>query len=111
MFFSRCLRFEVLSILARRDESYHLLFIGPFKILECVGRVAYKVALPPKMSRVYNIFHISILRKCAYNLKREIDFKVIEVNGNRTCSEGPVLILDRELKRLRNKEILLVKIQ
>ena len=39
-------------------------FIGPFEILERVGKVAYRLALPPKMSGVHNVFNISMLRKC-----------------------------------------------
>ena len=49
-------------------------YIEPFKILECVGKVAYKLALLPRMSRVHNVFHISMLKNCAYNLDHEINF-------------------------------------
>ena len=79
--------------------------------MERVGKVAYRLALPPKMSRVHNIFHISMLRKCAHNPEHEIDFNDIEVNDNATFNEGPVRILDHGVKKLRNKEIPLVKVQ
>ena len=85
-------------------------FIGPFEIFECVGQVAYRLALPPKMSGVHDVFHVSMLRGCAHNLTHEIDFSDIEVNNNVTYNEGPVRVLDREVKKLRNKEIPLVKI-
>jgi hypothetical protein len=39
-------------------------YIGPFPILEKCGPVAYKLELPPTMARVYNIFHMSQLKKC-----------------------------------------------
>ena len=86
-------------------------FIGPFESLERVGQVAYRLALLPKMSGVYDVFHVSMLRRCAHNPAHEIDFFDIEVNNNVTYNEGPVRILDREVKKLRNKEIPLVKIQ
>ena len=38
-------------------------FIGPFEILDRVGTVAYRLALPPSMSRIHNVFHISMLHK------------------------------------------------
>ena len=46
--------------------SHH--FVGPFKILERVGHVAYRVALPPSMSKVHNVFHVSTLRKYVFTL-------------------------------------------
>ena len=75
-------------------------YIGPFEILERVGKVAYRVALPPKMSGVHNVFHISMLRKCAHDPTHEIDFEDIEVNDNVTYNEGPVRILDQRVKML-----------
>ena len=63
------------------------------------------------MSGVHNVFYISMLRKCAHNPDHEIDFNDIEVNNNITFNEGPVRILDRGVKKLRNKEIPLVKVQ
>ena len=73
--------------------------------------MAYQLALPPKMSGVHNVFHVSMLRRCAHNPTHEIDFLDIEVNNNVTYNEEPVRVLDREVKKIRNKEILLVKIQ
>ena len=60
------------------------LYIGPFKILERVGKVAYKFALPPRMSGVHNVFHISMLQNCAHNPDHEINFEDIEINDNVT---------------------------
>ena len=86
-------------------------YIEPFEILERVGKVASRLALPPKMLEVHNVFHISMLRKCAHNPEHEIDFHDIEVNDNATFNEGPVPILDHGVKKLRNKAIPLVKVQ
>ena len=79
--------------------------------MERVGKVAYRLELPPKMSGVHNVFHISMLKKCAHNPEHELDFNDIEVNDNVTFNEGPVQILDHGVKKLKNKEISLVKIQ
>ncbi|KAL5541142.1 hypothetical protein UlMin_044374 [Ulmus minor] len=38
-------------------------FIGPFEILERIGKVTYKIALPPELSSVHNVFHVSMLKK------------------------------------------------
>ena len=86
-------------------------YIGPFKILEPVGRVAYRLALPPKMSGMHNVFHISMLRRIVHDLSHKINFKDIEVNDNVTYNEGPVKILERGVKKLRTKEIPIVKVQ
>ena len=76
-----------------------------------MGKVAYKLALPPKMSRVHNVFHISILRRSMHDLSHEINFKNIEVNDNITYNEGPIKILKQGVKKLRTKEIPIVKVQ
>ena len=92
----------------RRKLSLH--FIGPFAILERVGQVAYRLALPPKMLGVHDVFHVCMLRRYTHNPTHEINFTNIEVNDNMTYNEGLVQVLDREVKKLRNKEIPLVKI-
>ena len=85
-------------------------YIGPFKILECVGNVSYRLALSPRMSRVY-VFYVSILSKYIHDATYVIDFNDIEVNGNSTYYERPVQILDFGSRELRNKEIPLVKVR
>ena len=86
-------------------------YIGPFEILERIGKVAYRLALPPTMLGVHNVFHISMLKKCAHNPEHEIDFNDLEVNNNVTYSERLIRILDHGVKKLRNKEIPQVKVQ
>ena len=70
-------------------------YIGPFEILECVGKVAYRLALPPMMSGVHNVFHIIMLRRIVHDPSQVINFKDIEVNDNVTLNKGPVKILDQ----------------
>ena len=69
-------------------------FIGPFEILERIGIVAYQLALPPSMSGVHEVFHVSMLRKYAPDPAHVVDLGQIEVDTDRTFEEGPVCILD-----------------
>ena len=69
-------------------------FIGPFEILERIGTVAYRLALPPSMSGVYEVFHVSMLRKYTPDPAYVADWGQIEVDNDGTFEEGPVCILD-----------------
>ena len=69
-------------------------FIGPFEILERIGTVAYRLALPPSMSGVHEVFHVSMLRKYTPDPTHVLDWGQIEVDTDGTFEEGPVCILD-----------------
>ena len=69
-------------------------FIRPFEILERVGIVAYRLALPPSMSSVHKVFHVSMLRKYTSDPTHVMDWGQIEVDTDDTFEEGPVCILD-----------------
>ena len=69
-------------------------FIGPFEILERVGTIAYLLALPPSMSGVHEVFHVSMLRKYTPDPAHMVDWGQIEVDTDGTFKEGPVCILD-----------------
>ena len=85
-------------------------YIGPFEILERVGKVAYKLALPSELAAVHNVFHVSMLRKYVSDLSHVLVSEPIEVREDLTYQEQPVQILDRKDKALRNKVIPLVKV-
>ena len=68
--------------------------IGPFEILERVGTVAYRFALPPSMSGVHEVFHISMLRRYTPDLAHVVDWGEIKVDTDGTFEEGPVCIID-----------------
>ena len=68
-------------------------FIGPFEILESVGTVAYRLALPPSMSGVHEMFHFSMLRKYTPDPSQVVDWEQIEIDTDGTFKEGPVCIL------------------
>ena len=69
-------------------------FIGPFEILERVGTIAYWLALPPSMSGVHEVFHVSMLRKYTQDPAHVVDWGEITVDTDGTFEEGPVRILD-----------------
>ena len=69
-------------------------FIRPFEILERIGIVAYRLALPPCMSGVHKVFHVSMLRKYTPDPAHVVDWGQIEVDTDGTFEEGPICILD-----------------
>ena len=84
-------------------------FIGPFEILERIGSVAYRLALPPSMSGVHEVFNVSMLRKYTPDLAHVVDWGQIEVDTDGTFEEGPMCILDSRDQVLRRKAVRLVR--
>ncbi|KAL0534284.1 hypothetical protein IC582_028573 [Cucumis melo] len=85
-------------------------FVGPFEILERIGPVAYRLALPPSLSTVHYVFHVSMLRKYVPDPSHVVDYEPLEIDENLSYVEQPVEVLAREVKTLRNKQIPLVKV-
>ncbi|KAL0540334.1 hypothetical protein IC582_024569 [Cucumis melo] len=85
-------------------------FVGPFEILERIGPVAYRLALPPSLSTVHDVFHVSMLRKYVPDPSHVVDYEPLEIDENLNYVEQPVEVLAREVKTLRNKQIPLVKV-
>jgi len=85
-------------------------FVGPFEIFEKVGVVAYRIALPPSLANLHEVFHVSQLRKYVYDESHVVQVDELEVRDNLTVETWPVRIEDREVKRLRGNEIVLVKV-
>ncbi|GKB15261.1 hypothetical protein Tco_0849184, partial [Tanacetum coccineum] len=80
-------------------------YVGPFKVIERVGEVAYKLELPEKLSRVHNTFHVSNLKKCHAD-----EPLAVPLDGLHFVEE-PVEIVGREVKRLKQSRIPLVKVR
>ena len=85
-------------------------FIGPYEVIEKAGPVAYRLALPPKLEKIYNVFHVSMLRRYQSDPSHVLSSKTIELRPDLTYAEEKVEILAREVKKLRNKKIPLVKV-
>ena len=86
-------------------------FIGPFRIIARVGKVAYRLELPEELSKIHKTFHIFQLRKCVVDESAVISLDDIQVDGGLNYVERPIAILERKTKRLQNKEVKLVKVQ
>ena len=85
-------------------------FVGPFEILERIGQVAYRLALPSALSAVHNVFHVSALRRYVSDVSHILSYEDLELEPDLSFEEQPVQILDRKDKVLRNKTIPLVKV-
>ncbi|KAA0036938.1 pol protein [Cucumis melo var. makuwa] len=85
-------------------------FVGPFEILERIGPVAYRLALPPSFSAVHDVFHVSMLRRYVADPTHVVDFEPLQISENLSYEEQPVEILAREVKKLRSREISLIKV-
>ena len=75
-------------------------FFGPFEIVEKVRVVAYRIVLPPSMSNLHDVFHVSQLRKYVYDASHVIQVDDLEVSDNLIVETWLVRIKDREVKRL-----------
>ncbi|KAF5945939.1 hypothetical protein HYC85_016167, partial [Camellia sinensis] len=84
-------------------------FIGPFEILDRIGEVVYCPALPPQLSGVYDVFHISMLRKYKSDPSHVLEWTDLEVNEDTSYEERPVRVLDTRDQVLQGKTIPLVK--
>ncbi|XP_022866022.1 uncharacterized protein LOC111385830, partial [Olea europaea var. sylvestris] len=86
-------------------------FIGPFEILEKISVVAYQLALPLELAAVHNVFHISMLRKYVHDPNHVISYQTLNVQKDLSYEDIPMMILDRKVHWLRNREVPLVKVQ
>ena len=84
-------------------------YIGSFEIRSRVGEVAYRFVLPPELSRIHPVFHVSILRKYISDPSHVLQPQVVELNEDLTYEEYPMAIGNRQVRQLRTKVIPMVK--
>ncbi|XP_012461445.1 uncharacterized protein LOC105781447 [Gossypium raimondii] len=85
-------------------------FIWPYEVIERVGPVVYRLALPAELERHHNVFHVSMLQLYHSDPSHVISPTEIEIQSDMTYGEGLIKILVREVKQLRNKSIAIVKV-
>nr|GEV77792.1 putative reverse transcriptase domain-containing protein [Tanacetum cinerariifolium] len=85
-------------------------YIGPFKIIERISPVTYKLELPDKFLRIHNTFHVSNLKKCMADANLVIPLEEIQLDDKLHFIEEPMEIMDREEKQLNQSQIPIVKV-
>ncbi|GJZ97487.1 hypothetical protein Tco_0669940 [Tanacetum coccineum] len=86
-------------------------YVRPFKVLEKVGSVAYKLELPQVLSRVHNTFHVSNLKKFYADEPLAVPLDGLHIDDKLYVIEEPVEIMDREVKRLKQSHIPIIKVR
>jgi hypothetical protein len=97
-------RFHVKGKLAPR-------FVGPFKIVKRIGKLAYKLELPPNLAGVHPVFHVSQLRKCLRVPEDQVHLEALDLQDTLEYVEHPIKILGRAVKETRNTTIPFCKVQ
>ncbi|WVZ76068.1 LOW QUALITY PROTEIN: hypothetical protein U9M48_024070 [Paspalum notatum var. saurae] len=85
-------------------------YIGPFKVLEKKGEVAYRLELPPSLSGVHDVFHVSQLKKCLRVPEEQAPLEDLNVQEDLTYTEHPVKILETSERITRNKRIKMCRV-
>nr|GEY17608.1 putative reverse transcriptase domain-containing protein [Tanacetum cinerariifolium] len=86
-------------------------YIGPFKIIAIVSTIAYRLELPKQLSRVHSTFYVSNLKKCMFDKTLAIPLDEIQIDDKLHFVKEPVEIMDREVKRLKQSRIPIVKVR
>ncbi|WMV34380.1 hypothetical protein MTR67_027765 [Solanum verrucosum] len=84
--------------------------IGPYRISKKIGKVAYELQLPQELAAVHPVFHISMLNKCMADPSLIIPTENIVIKHSLSYEEIPVQILDRQVRKLRTKEVASCKV-
>nr|GEV16044.1 hypothetical protein [Tanacetum cinerariifolium] len=86
-------------------------YVGPFKMLAKVGKVAYKLELPQELSRVHHTFYVSNLKKCYSDEPLVMPLEGVHIDDTLQFVEEPIEIMKREIKQLKRSRIPLVKVR
>ncbi|GKB62513.1 hypothetical protein Tco_0918699 [Tanacetum coccineum] len=86
-------------------------YVGPFKVIERVKTVAYKLELPQQLSRVHHTFHVSNLKECLSDESLVIPLEELRVDNKLHFVEEPEEVMDREIKQLKRSRIPIIKVR
>ena len=93
-----------------KKQKLILRYIRPFEILNRIDNVSYRLALPPDLSHVHPVFHISMLRKYIPHPSHALPTQEVTIEENLSYEEKPIAVLDRQVRKLRNKKIPMIKV-
>ncbi|GKF39819.1 putative reverse transcriptase domain-containing protein, partial [Tanacetum coccineum] len=85
--------------------------VGPFKIPERIGYVAYRLRLPEELSGVHDTFHVSNLKKCLADENLHVPLDEIKVDKTLRFVEEPLEFMDGKVKTLKRIKIHIVKVR
>ncbi|XP_021726149.1 uncharacterized protein LOC110693301 [Chenopodium quinoa] len=85
-------------------------YIGPYEILQRIGKVSYRLALSMDLSKVHDVFHVSQLRRYIPDKSHVLQPEAIKLDQSLTYEERPVRILDSKVRSTRKKDVKIVKV-
>ena len=103
MSFSKSITYERDDDILNERET-QCRYVGPYKILKRVSKVAYELELPAKLAAVNPVFHISLLKKCVGDLTSIVLLESMAVKDSLSYKDVQVEIFDRQVQRLRNEK-------
>ncbi|WVZ90863.1 hypothetical protein U9M48_037122 [Paspalum notatum var. saurae] len=86
-------------------------YVGPFKITEKCGPVAYRLELPPHLAAVHDVFHVSQLKKCLRVPEEEVNMSQVQIEPDLTYEARPIKILDQKQRSTRRNTVNFYKVQ
>ncbi|XP_076955791.1 uncharacterized protein LOC143630751 [Bidens hawaiensis] len=86
-------------------------YVGPFKIVDLIGPVVYRLELPQELSGIHDVFHVWNLKKCLSDESLIISIDDVRVDDKLRFVEEPVEVMDWKIQKLRRNRIKLVKVQ
>ncbi|GKD52945.1 hypothetical protein Tco_1286332 [Tanacetum coccineum] len=94
-----------------KGSKLSLRYVGPFKIVERVGTVAYRLHLPQEIVGIHDTFHVSKLKKFLADVNLHVPLEEIKIDNELHFVKEPIEIIDREVKKLKQSRIPIVKVR